>query len=149
LLLDLHEFKVVGKRRICEMTKRLKFLGLAVLALVLPLFASSAMAAEARHPGEAMKSLSGGTAMPTMLLGKANLQPEKIVVARRWRRGRGVGAAIVGGVIAGALIAGAARAHDEERYYYRRRHANRCDRWLWQCDHGNGRSCRKFYRYCE
>ncbi len=134
------------------MMRQMKFLGVAVLALGMPLFATAATAAEAPRPTATVQSLNGsGAGAPTGLLAKSNTQAaEKIVVARRWRRGRGrwIGPAIVGGVVAGALLSGAARAHERD-YYYRRRYGNRCERWLWKCDNGYGRACRKFYRYCD
>ncbi|MEQ8824790.1 MAG: hypothetical protein RIC14_10485 [Filomicrobium sp.] len=131
-----------------------KYFVMAFVALALPFAAQSASAAEPRMPDQATQSLNGETAQaPLGLLAQAKSQPEKIVVAGR--RGRRLGAAIVGGVIAGALIAGAARAHRydhydyDRRYYHRRRYRNRCDRWLWKCDNGNRRACRKFDYNCD
>ncbi|MCH9809293.1 MAG: hypothetical protein K0U74_16325 [Alphaproteobacteria bacterium] len=133
------------------MTKLMKTICAAAVVLAMPLVANSAMAAEAPHPTAQVKSLSGAVSAPTGILTKSNAAEEKIVVARRWRRRGGrrwVGPAIVGGLVAGALISGAARAHERD-YYYRRRYGNRCERWLWKCDNGYGRACRKFYRYCD
>lgn len=128
-----------------------RFLGIAMLAIAVPLFATSASAAEVRHPGAAALTLNGQASPATGLFAQSLPEGEKIVVAGR--RGR-VGAAIVGGIIAGALIAGAARAHNRrgghvDYYYHRDRYDNRCERWLYKCDYGNRRACRKFYRHCE
>lgn len=123
-----------------------RLLGLVSLMIAIPVFATSASAAEYRQPGQTIHPLNGAMSpAPTGLFARTS-EPEKIVVAGR--RGR-LGAAIVGGVIAGALIAGAARARDDRYYYSRRRYANRCDRWLWKCDRGHDWSCRNFYRYCD
>lgn len=124
-----------------------KLAGIVMMALAIPLFATAASAAEVRMPDAGMTALNGAAKPAPALLAK-RVEPERIQVAGR--RGARIGAAIVGGIVAGALIAGAARAHNRRKHrYYRHRHVNRCDRWLWDCDHGYRRACRKFYRYCD
>ena len=126
----------------------LKSVGLALVALAMPIFVMSASAAEPRLPQSGGDLAINGAAakLPSELFAK-KAEPEPIKVAGR--RGARIGAAIVGGIVAGALIAGAARAHRSERHYYKHRYVNRCDRWLYKCDYGNRQACRKFYRYCD
>ena len=129
-----------------EMKTVIKFFGLAVMAIAMPLFAQSATAAEFRQLDAKLSGLTGHmTPAPMGVLAKAP-EAKKIVVAGR--RGRWIGPAIVGGVIAGALLSGAARAHHERHYYTRDRYSNRCDRWLWKCEHGERWACRKFDYNC-
>lgn len=131
------------------MTKLMKFLGAAILAIAVPLFAQSASAAEFRSPdaGTSIRINGQTTPAPKGLFAKAP-EPQKIQVAGR--RGRWIGPAIIGGVVAGALLSGAARAHEDRYYYYsRRRYVNRCDRYLWRCDNGERWACYKFDRYCD
>lgn len=129
----------------------IKLIALAALVAALPFFGNAAWAAEVRQPETAAVALNGVVApAPAAVAANWSVKPETIVVAGR--RGRYLGPAIIGGVVAGALIAGAARAHEREYYYGRRSHyryRNRCDRWLWRCEDGSRRSCRKFYRYCD
>lgn len=125
-----------------------KYLGLAMIAVAMPLFAQSATAAEFRQPdvGKTQALNGQATPIPKGLFAKAP-EPKTIQVAGR--RGRWVGPAIVGGIVAGALLSGAARAHEHRHYYYsRRRYVNRCDRYLWHCDNGERWACYKFDRYC-
>lgn len=125
----------------------IKLIALAALVAAMPFFDTAAWAAEARLPQATSVTLNGMSApAPADLVADSNVKRQSIVVAGR--RGRYLGPAIVGGVVAGALIAGAARAHERE-YYYGRRYRYRCDRWLWRCEDGYRRACRKFYRYCD
>ncbi|MBU2583412.1 MAG: hypothetical protein KJ622_17015 [Alphaproteobacteria bacterium] len=127
----------------------MKFLGVALLALAMPLFAQSATAAEFRsHEAGAAQALNGhATPAPKGLFAKA---PEQKPIQVAGRRGRWLGPAIIGGVVAGALIAGAGRAHSYERHYHysRPRYESRCDRYLRHCDYGERWACHKYDRYC-
>ncbi len=123
-----------------------KFLGLAMVAIAMPVFVQSATAAEFRQPDATLSGLTGHmTPAPKGVLAKAP-SAEKIVVAGR--RGRWVGPAIVGGIVAGALLSGAARSHHDRHYYTRDRYSNRCDRWLYKCERGYRWACRKFDYNC-
>ncbi len=125
----------------------MKLIALTVFVAAMPFFGPTAWAAEARLPKTASVTLNGPLARaPAGIVEATSVKPQSIVVAGR--RGRYLGPAIVGGIVAGALIAGAARAHERE-YYYSRRYRYRCERWLWRCEDGSRRSCRKFYRYCD
>ncbi len=123
-----------------------KLAGIVLMALAVPMFATAASAAEARMPDVGATALNGPAKPAPQMLAK-RVEPKTIQVAGR--RGARIGAAIVGGIVAGALISGAARAHRHERHYYRHRRVNRCERWLWRCDHGYRYACRNFYRYCD
>lgn len=127
-----------------------KFLGVAALALTMPLFAGQASAAEAVLKAPAQTSLTGNVAeskgllaQEQSLVAKADTG-EKIVVAHR--RGRWVGPAIVGGVALGLALGAASRAnaYEDRRYHY-----DRCESWSHRCRHGNDRACYKFDRYCD
>jgi len=130
------------------MTTLIRYLAMAAFALALPVFATTASAAEMRLATPEFAPVTGGTTMAHDGLLSAKAEPEKIQVAGR--RGRRLGAAIVGGIVAGALIAGAARAH-KHRYHYNhapRYRPGRCERLYWRCEDGIRRACRRYYRHC-
>jgi len=125
-----------------------KALGILAIALLMPLTAGAASAAQVPHVTGAPSVSNASTGQPTGLVTKS-VQPKTIKVAGR--RGRGLALGIIAGVAAAAVLSGAARAHDRRyrrhpRRHYRRRH--RCDRWAYKCDYGNERACYKFDRYC-
>ena len=125
-------------------------LGILAIALLMPLTAGAASAAQVPHVTGQPSVSSATTRQPTGLVTKS-VQPKTIKVAGR--RGRGLALGIIAGAATAAILSGAARGHD--RYYnrsyrrqprYRRRH--RCDRWAYKCDYGNDRACYKYDRYC-
>lgn len=129
-------------------------LGILAIALVMPLSAGAASAAQVPHvtgtPSVSGATTSQRTGQPTGLVTKS-VQPKTIKVAGR--RGRGLALGIIAGVATAAILSRAARGHD--RYYYRSYHRkpryrrrHRCDRWADKCDYGNDRACYKYDRYC-
>lgn len=123
-------------------------LGILAIALLMPLTAGAASAAQVPHVTGTPLVSSPTTSQPTGLVTKS-VQPKTIKVAGR--RGRGLALGIIAGAAAAAILSGAARGHD--RYYYRshRRHhrrRHRCNRWAYKCDYGNDRACYKYDRYC-
>ena len=60
---------------------------------------------------------------------------------RRSRRTRRIVGGIAAGIIAGIVASELARADRQDW-------SRRCRRWWRNCDNGNGRACRNFYRYC-
>ena len=89
-----------------------------------------------------------GTAHAQMsaLAGVQSAQTDQLVVHKTGRRdGR-----IAAGIALGVLSAGAI-AHGSRHYYDDRddwRHERRCRRWMYRCEDGDRRSCRKFDRRC-
>lgn len=73
---------------------------------------------------------------------------QEIVHKTRSRRHRGkIGAGIALGIIGAAAIAAAShRGYAEERY--ESRFERRCRRWMYRCEDGDYRSCRKFDYRC-
>ncbi|MCH9765331.1 MAG: hypothetical protein K0U34_04995 [Alphaproteobacteria bacterium] len=131
-----------------------KALGLSAIALLMPLTAGTATAAQV--PDGAAKSATVAAAKTSGPSGLVTKSPEPKTIKVAGRRGRGLALGIIAGAATAAILSGAARGHD--RYYYRsyrrsrypryRRHRHRCDRWAYKCDYGNDRACYKYDRYC-
>ena len=69
------------------------------------------------------------------------------LVHKTGRRNRGrVAAGIALGIIGAAAIA--SQSHRYYRDSYESRHERRCRRWMYRCDNGSYRACRKFDRRC-
>ena len=65
---------------------------------------------------------------------------------RRGRNGGKIAAGIALGIIGAAAIA--SQSHRYYRDSYASRHERRCRRWMYRCDNGSYRACRKFDRRC-
>lgn len=124
------------------------------LALLIPLTAGAAMAAQAPETTTLSAAVTSTDKIVSAGLVQKTVQPETIKVAGH--HGRGLALGIIAGVATAAIIAGASHRHRyHDNYSYRhtnyryRHHRRRCERWSYRCDCGDDYACHKYYRYCE
>ena len=131
-----------------------KTLVMFALALLMPLSAGAAMAAQAPETTAVGSALTSTDKIVSAGLVQKTVQPETIKVAGH--HGRGLALGIIAGVATAAIVAGASRRH-HRHYDYNYNHTNysyrhrrrRCERWAYRCDCGDDYACHKYYRYCE
>jgi len=129
-----------------------KTLSIAALAMILPVMAISASAADMPQSKAPLTSLTGSNSNDNTRLIASTTAEKTIQVAGR-RHGVGLAAGIIAGAAAVAILSGSARAHHRDVHApygnHRARYYNRCDRWYDRCEYGNRRACRKYYRHCD
>jgi hypothetical protein len=80
------------------------------------------------------------------LSGVRSAQAAPVLVQKTGRRGGRIAAGIALSVLSAAAIAHGTRHYYDERGDWR--DERRCRRWMYRCEDGDRRSCRKFDRRC-